>query len=564
MQRLSPRFFSWSLVAFLLMAALPASAGRLGFRDTAVRVDGLERSFSNYRIVTVDDEDFTKSGDNMGLTLAYRGTHAFTLRDSRLLADNYLLRMQTTAGIRTLTPAEMDFDGRYYISTEVNAVRACALSTYAGQYYLYFRDSIATAYIEPLSAYVPGADPMLYIAYTPADLKPVAADCGGALMPPGTPGELHGGPEASGCFVTELAIVCDYSLFQKYGSVNGVLHRTINITNLTKTDYKITNGLTDNVDFKIVEHYVPTCDTCNPWTYTTNIFQNLYNITDSASSLLINTYDLAQYWFNNPSFVSGTVGLAYLGATCDADYRYNTILDFSTSLASMRTLNSHEIGHNFDCNHDAAGSPTIMAPSVNGSSTWSPASVSAMGNFLGSVYASCLSACPATVALCDTLGVNNIAFRKDSIARTITVKWTGMAGVDYNVRLYRFATASWTPYMTVAAGVDSAVFAVPPGVCAAKWKAEIIPVCPANLLGGSKMTVFNYRGAPGLWTGITSSAWFTTSNWCGLAIPLVTTDVFVPGGVPFAPVLNSSTAIGSLMLQGGSMTVQPGAVLSVD
>ena len=557
-------------IIFLLMTcttAMAQSRATLAFRDTAFTARALDAVLSNYRIVVADDGDFTELGDGTEITIQYHGAHTYTLRDSRILSENYRLTTRDARGVSSVPVTATDFDGRYYISSTVSATDACALSTFAGQYFLFFREGAAETFVEPLSLYVPGADPTLYVSYAPADLKAVNAGCGGGLNAVGTPPTTMpntGGPEAGGCFVTELAIVCDYSLFQKYGSVNGAQHRTINITNLTKTDYKISNGLTDNVDFKIVEHYISTCDTCNPWTPTTNIFQNLDSLLVRAPSILTNPYDLAQVWFANPSFGGGTVGLAYLAVVCDPDYRYNAILDYSTSLANMRNLNSHEIGHNFSYGHDTAGSPTIMAPTVNGSSTWSAASVGSIGGYIASSSAGCLAACPSVPALCDTLGVAGIAIRKDSLVRTITVKWTGTPTVGYMVRLYRYATGSWTPYTTVAAGVDSAVFAVPIGLCAAKWKAEIIPVCPVNISGGSKMIVFNYRGAPGLWTGVSSSAWFTPGNWCGGAVPTLTTDVFVPGSVPFAPVLGNSTAISSFTLQGGNMTVQTGAVLAVD
>ncbi len=551
----------------LSICGLAQSRARLHFQPSAQTFAALSETFLSYRIGALDDAGLTELGDGTTLTVGHDGDHTYTLRDSRILSDNYRLTTRSQQGTTSVPISATDFDGRYYTSRLVTAEHACAFSTFAGRYYLYFRDGAAETFVEPLTQYLPGADPSLYISYTPAGLKPVPAVCGGGVPVPGGSGshtQSGGAPEAGGCFTTELAIVCDYSLFQKYGSVNGVLHRTINITNLTKTDYKISNGLTDDVDFKIVEHYVPTCDTCNPWTPTTNINQNLVNLRTIAPSLLVNTYDLAQVWFNSPSFTSGTVGLAYTGVVCNAGFRYNAILDFSASLANMRNLNSHEIGHNFNYGHDTAGSPTIMAPTVNGSSIWSSASVTAIGNYIASSSANCLSTCPATVALCDTLGVNGISVTRDSIVQTIKVKWTATAGVAYNVRLYRFATAMWTPYVAVVAGVDSVVFAVPVGVCAAKWKAEIVPVCPANLTGGSKVVVFNYRGTPGLWTGATSDAWFAASNWCGLAVPMATSDVFVPGGVPFAPVLGSSTTISSFTLQGGTMTVQPGAVLTID
>ncbi|MDD5508952.1 MAG: hypothetical protein PHD25_11630 [Bacteroidales bacterium] len=47
---------------------------------------------------------------------------------------------------------------------------------------------------------------------------------------------------------------------------------------------------------------------------------------------------------------------------------------------------------------------------------------------------------------------------------------------------------------------------------------------------------------PGTWIGITSSDWNTPSNWCGNAVPVETTDVYIPPpsiSVPNQPVIDS-------------------------
>ncbi len=47
---------------------------------------------------------------------------------------------------------------------------------------------------------------------------------------------------------------------------------------------------------------------------------------------------------------------------------------------------------------------------------------------------------------------------------------------------------------------------------------------------------------PGLWTGITSSNWSTASNWDDFNVPTSVTDVTIPAGTPFSPVISSGTA----------------------
>jgi len=54
------------------------------------------------------------------------------------------------------------------------------------------------------------------------------------------------------------------------------------------------------------------------------------------------------------------------------------------------------------------------------------------------------------------------------------------------------------------------------------------------------MGAYEYQGAPGLWTGETSTAWNTASNWDGKNVPTSTMDVTIPTGLSTYPTLSSS------------------------
>jgi len=61
---------------------------------------------------------------------------------------------------------------------------------------------------------------------------------------------------------------------------------------------------------------------------------------------------------------------------------------------------------------------------------------------------------------------------------------------------------------------------------------------------------------PGLWTGITSSNWYTASNWDDFNVPTSTTDVTIPAGTPFSAVIGIGTAYCR------DLEIQTGAVLT--
>ncbi len=54
------------------------------------------------------------------------------------------------------------------------------------------------------------------------------------------------------------------------------------------------------------------------------------------------------------------------------------------------------------------------------------------------------------------------------------------------------------------------------------------------------------------WIGAVSTSWLNTANWCSGTIPLPTTDVTIPAGTPFQPVLISNASIRNLTVQTGA------------
>ena len=475
-----------SACAFTLCFFSRAGAqGVLHFDEVSSTAYNLNASFSDYQILALDDS-LQMLTDGANITVRLDSDYNFTLRDSKLFSEDYVVSVQGTQGLVRQSLEETGFDGAYFTSDVLTVDEALVFSSFQEQYSIYLKQAGAEWYVEPLSNYLPTAPRNLYVQYKTEDIVAVNATCGTATT---TPLGNVGGPETGGCFVTELAIGCDYTLFQDYGTVAATINRTALITNLTRADYKMTNGLQDDIGFKIVEHYIVTCDTCNPWTSTTNINTNLNNITNNGTSLFLNTFDLAQWWFNNPSFGGGTIGLAWVGAVCSG-YRFNAIMDYSTNTNSMRCVNTHEIGHNFDCQHDAGSTTTIMAPTNSGSSTWSAQSISEIGSFLPTI--SCLGTCPSSVAVCDTLGVHNLSLRKDTAASTVTVKWLAAAGMSYRARLYNYSTATWTSFTTAVAPLDSIVLPIPATQCSGKFKVDIMPICTGPVYGGRKQVVFNW------------------------------------------------------------------------
>jgi len=96
-----------------------------------------------------------------------------------------------------------------------------------------------------------------------------------------------------------------------------------------------------------------------------------------------------KHLFTGKDMDGSTIGIAFVGAVCySPEYAYG-VSQYYGALTS--NIFAHEIGHNFNAQHDYAGYGTLMYPSISfGPSQFSEASLSQINSFL-SYFGSCLS-----------------------------------------------------------------------------------------------------------------------------------------------------------------------------
>ncbi len=189
------------------------------------------------------------------------------------------------------------------------------------------------------------------------------------------------------CFEVEWAIASDWLMFQSHGSVGGVEDHNIGVANDVQTNYD--DEFADELQFVITEQYVSNCSTCDPWTNSTNASTLLNDFRNWGPTGFFASHDIGSLWTDR-DFDGSTIGIAYLGVVCTGS-RYNCLQDWSNNANLKRVMVAHEIGHNFNASHDAAGSPTIMAPSVNNTNSWSSFSISSIESHYNSRW--CLDDC---------------------------------------------------------------------------------------------------------------------------------------------------------------------------
>ena len=202
---------------------------------------------------------------------------------------------------------------------------------------------------------------------------------------------------AGACLRVEWGIAADFSMYTKYmNSIPNVEARTVSIYNLAQVNYK--NVFNNDFEFKIIKQVVATTTGAINVSASTDIQVVLtsFNTWVDAGNLNFNNGkpDLASFW-SDRDYDGSAVGLAYIAATCGTA-RTQVIQDFSTNSDQLRNTVAHETGHNFTMDHDASGSPFIMAPVVSTATGWSTASISALNTYVASVLSggsNCLSSC---------------------------------------------------------------------------------------------------------------------------------------------------------------------------
>lgn len=356
----------------------------------------LSELFTNYEVVRFDIDAINASLNSRStvkkLQLSSSRYHwDLMLFEYDLFAKNYFLSKSGDQGVLKQTRNK---DLRTFKANSTNPRAGLSCMTIAKDFmYGYIEEAGVKVFYEPLYGLDPLAPRDMVVIYSERDVKPHANKvCGfdefkNHLMI-ADPHEDHGKlGSRSACYTVDIALACDKTIHDNKGGVPQSEAFVTGVLNNVQTNYD--NEFAHAVEFSITTIFVATTTAGDPWNGINNINTHLDIHRSWANGGGYGaSYAVATAWTRK--YTSGAIGLAWVGSVCTG-FRYNVCSDFGGGAQSLRVLQAHELGHNFNCQHDAAGSNTIMAPSVNNSVTWSAASIAAVNAFLPT--RGCLGAC---------------------------------------------------------------------------------------------------------------------------------------------------------------------------
>lgn len=393
----------WCFLFFLIgFAIAPLSsqmvlpAKSIEFRDAA-----LDKSFAHYEVFEIDISELQQAGrtkDNFVFSIQPDKMKSWeiTLQPHDIRGPNYREVALTESGPQVLPRRpNITYKGKHGSKRE--EVRFSITDTYIlGM----IEEDGETWFIEPLSKIVARAFPNQYFVYKVSDVltDPTVECTYTAAIKQGEPQIPEEKSHAKrmgrmACFEVELATAGDFTMFQKYGSVQAVNDFIINITNLMEPLYDIFN-----LNYLIVDQFVPTSAAANPWTTSDEAFDILDDFSVWAPVNFL-THDVGQIWTNRDIQGCGggpdnfnLAGCAQaIGDVCGAQ-RYNVCEDFSASTNCLRVLSAHEFGHTWDGVHGEAGASTIMNGTIQcGATTWAAGNITRIQNHIDSRV--CLQDC---------------------------------------------------------------------------------------------------------------------------------------------------------------------------
>ncbi|MBC6491519.1 M12 family metallo-peptidase [Flavihumibacter stibioxidans] len=430
--------------------------------DKAVSLTKVFRKYTLFNINMGEIARHAKAGGKgtVNLVLDFPGFEqlALSLNEQDIFSSDYQLVLGNPGGRqKSAKPDIKTYSGKLAGDESSSVYLTISDKTIYG----FIKGNGKEYYMEPLRYFDKKANPTTYVLYEAKDVIPQSgvmcavteADQRDLTSTAPATSQMETLGTATGtCKMIEMAIASDASMVDKYGSVQAVEEHNISVLYMMVGLYGDAQIGSQYLGFSIKGQYISTNTASDPYSPTysgpdAGIILNNFSTWGFAGNFGF-SYDLGQVWtardigMESPTgsgnYSYGTIGLAWVGTVCNARFKHQLLEDVYSSSMAQAVVAAHETGHNLSANHDASGAPYIMAPSTSPTgyaTSFSPASLTSMNNYLGDPFVTCLSGCvPApTIALFNMSSSNictgnSINFTNASVGENLSYSWSFPGG----------------------------------------------------------------------------------------------------------------------------------------
>jgi PKD repeat protein len=396
------RFLQKALVMLICLPPLFSTSQHDPFTGKVIdaRIAGLNEAFDAYQVYSLDLTELSRyvQSDNYDnhimLDLPGYGVFEIDLFHNPLKAENYNIKIQTESGVEVIPDDGSVKTFKGYLEGGQYEVRLTIDDDFINGFIELPKDEL---YFESMRFRRDDAPSDHILVYKKSS---ITEEFQFACEPLQVPGHVRNEEfdavaerAVVNCLEVEIGLADDWLMYLERDQVLvDVENHNLAVINNVQVNYD--DEFAHELSFNIVQIFVSTCSTCDPWTSSTNSGALLNSFASWGGTGFSFEHDVASLW-SDRNFDGPPVGVAWLDAVCVSSFKYNILQDFTANANFLRVLQAHEMGHNFGSGHDPSGSSTIMAPAINNTNDWSASSVNQIDNYVSGI--SCLADCAAAL-----------------------------------------------------------------------------------------------------------------------------------------------------------------------
>ena len=294
----------------------------------------------------------------------------------------------------------------------------------------------------------------------------------------------------------DVAIAADFSLTAHYGQEQ-LFNYLGALANVASDNFN--DEFDVPIQLRIVEILVVSCESCEPWTTSTNADSLLQNFTHWAiNGGFNNEYHIAQLWTQRDLFDANGMPIFGLsdGLLSCTENTHGIVHDFSASLLETITNFSHEIGHHLgamddylsgteECDMD--GAAFIMQPSPNTAFAWSDITGNCTMNSKEAINFWLADSClPSTVAT-GCPAVHQLTLETSEAGDSLFLSWSGASDMEsYQVEVLDEEENLTKSYLTEE---ENFLLVLLPGEFCSNWRITVKPSCAAGVAEGRSLLI---------------------------------------------------------------------------